>query len=346
MGRTPSIILTVVLFAAAAVLLLRLSVRHFVQDRAESVAALPQPPLQASPRAQASCRSNDLKLQIPLMGEAEKDWVIANYVDLDPVVGKIRDYTGAVDARAVSYDGHTGIDFEVASFREVDRGTVVVASGDGVVEETYDQSFDRNRTCSMDRWNYVKLRHGNGFATYYGHMKKSSVMVHLGDRVSAGAPLGLVGSSGCSSYPHVHLEVLDCLGQVVEPLQAGLFQDPPRYSRDADSKVMEVIVFQPVIESYTSLQDPGPEDVAVISRGAAMSVGATISHLRAGDLIRIELITPDNSAFAAHFEQSVTDYLTRSHWWGNFTPDRTGLWIAQVKVNGIVRAEKLFNVGE
>lgn len=54
--------------------------------------------------------------------------------------------------------------------------------------------------------NCVILKHGNNYGTLYGHMSK--ILVHEGQRISAGTVIGLLGSTGRSTGPHVHYEVI------------------------------------------------------------------------------------------------------------------------------------------
>jgi murein DD-endopeptidase MepM/ murein hydrolase activator NlpD len=54
--------------------------------------------------------------------------------------------------------------------------------------------------------NCVMLRHGYGYETLYGHM--SRILVHVGQQVQAGTVVGLLGSTGRSTGPHVHYEVI------------------------------------------------------------------------------------------------------------------------------------------
>ena len=65
--------------------------------------------------------------------------------------------------------------------------------------------------------NRVVLRHADGFETLYWHLKEGSVAVRVGQRVVCGEGLGLVGSSGYSTVPHLHFEVSDADGVRVDP---------------------------------------------------------------------------------------------------------------------------------
>jgi len=68
--------------------------------------------------------------------------------------------------------------------------------------------------------NLVEINHGSGYATRYGHNQE--VLVSVGDTVTRGQPIALMGSTGRSTGPHVHFEVLRN-GRQVDPLS---FIDP------------------------------------------------------------------------------------------------------------------------
>ena len=78
-------------------------------------------------------------------------------------------------------------------------GTPIVAAADGVVIEAEPEGWNSGYG------SYVKLDHGGGMHTLYGHM--SRVQVVVGDEVAVGGRLGLVGSTGHSTGPHLHMEV-------------------------------------------------------------------------------------------------------------------------------------------
>lgn len=85
---------------------------------------------------------------------------------------------------------HAGLDFPARV------GTPIQASGDGVVVEAgWHQGYG----------NCVKISHGYGYETLYGHMNKMTV--HVGERVKKGHKIGEVGDTGLSTAPHCHYEV-------------------------------------------------------------------------------------------------------------------------------------------
>lgn len=94
---------------------------------------------------------------------------------------------------------HKGLDFAGKA------GSEIYAVASGVV------------TWSADRYGYghmVEINHGNGYITRYAH--NSENLVKVGDVVTKGQPIALMGSSGRSTGPHVHFEVLKN-GRVVDP---------------------------------------------------------------------------------------------------------------------------------
>lgn len=57
--------------------------------------------------------------------------------------------------------------------------------------------------------NYIIIRHSPGEFTYYGHLSQHTLKVKVSDRVKAGQPIALVGSTGYSSEPHLHFQLMD-----------------------------------------------------------------------------------------------------------------------------------------
>jgi murein DD-endopeptidase MepM/ murein hydrolase activator NlpD len=114
--------------------------------------------------------------------------------DLDwPVYGSITQSFGG---------GHTGIDIAGSS------GTTIMAADDGNVSSaSYQGGYG----------NFVVINHGNGLVTRYAHC--SSLLVTPGQYVARGEAIATRGSTGHSTGPHLHFEVL----------QNGSFRNPINY---------------------------------------------------------------------------------------------------------------------
>ena len=121
-------------------------------------------------------------------------------------------YLWPLHGRITSYFGRRNLGMGTASFhRAIDIaapfGTPITAARSGVVVYA--------GWSSQGYGNLVKLHHASGAETWYAHF--STIGVVVGQTVSQGDTLGLVGSTGLSTGPHLHFEVHD-RGQAVDPL--------------------------------------------------------------------------------------------------------------------------------
>ena len=89
---------------------------------------------------------------------------------------------------------HKGTDFAAP------MGTPIMASGDGVVT--------RARWCGGGG-NCIKIKHNSTYQTIYAHMKNFALGIKEGIRVKQGQIIGYVGSTGKSTGPHLHYEVIE-----------------------------------------------------------------------------------------------------------------------------------------
>lgn len=161
-------------------------------------------------------------------------------VDHDPALAggvQCLDYQGR--RFPFCYDEHDGTDYLLTGgFDAMDRGSArILAAAGGVVTEAIDGNYDRCSGSVMGgidcdgnpmRSNRVVITHVNGYQSRYLHMKRDSVAVAEGDVVDCGTLLGLVGSSGRSAQPHLHFEVIDPLGETIDPY-AGELSQPESY---------------------------------------------------------------------------------------------------------------------
>ncbi len=111
---------------------------------------------------------------------------------------------------------HPGIDFAAPT------GTPVYAAGDGVVEEV--------------RWaggygHWLKIKHQGGWETGYGHLSAYAQGLRVGEHVRQGQVVAFVGSTGLSTGPHLHYEVIS-KGQKINPKGAKVPQGTILAGRD------------------------------------------------------------------------------------------------------------------
>lgn len=88
---------------------------------------------------------------------------------------------------------HTGVDFAAP------RGTPILAAGNGTVEAAGRKGGNGN---------YVRIRHANGYKTAYSHLHRFARGMRPGVKVRQGQVIGYIGSTGLSTGPHLHYEVL------------------------------------------------------------------------------------------------------------------------------------------
>ena len=114
---------------------------------------------------------------------------------------------------------HKGIDFAAPV------GTPIHSSGDGtIVNAGWHDSYGY----------YVRVRHANHYQTLYAHMSSIARGIRRGIRVAQGQTIGYVGSTGMSTGPHCHYEVI-YYGGHVNPLTLKF---PPGHVLDGEEKIL------------------------------------------------------------------------------------------------------------
>ena len=97
---------------------------------------------------------------------------------------------------------HTGVDWAAPT------GTPILAAGNGTIEQAGRKGHYGN---------YVRIRHANGYQTAYGHMSRIGKGIREGIKIRQGQVIGYIGTTGLSSGPHLHFEVL-VNSQFVNPM--------------------------------------------------------------------------------------------------------------------------------
>jgi murein DD-endopeptidase MepM/ murein hydrolase activator NlpD len=101
---------------------------------------------------------------------------------------------------------HKGVDFAAA------RGTPIYAAGDGAIDYAgWQGGYGK----------YVRIRHNGEYKTAYAHMKSIASGMKTGKRVRQGQVIGYVGTTGRSTGPHLHYEILKN-GRQVNPMKVKM----------------------------------------------------------------------------------------------------------------------------
>lgn len=147
------------------------------------------------------------QLAVPIACRIGAECVIQKHYDLAPGPER-RDYR----CGTVTTDEHDGIDFRPRNAAAVSRGVAVLAAADGTVLRVRDGEPDLSstgRAVPPDRMagNGIVVRHADGLETQYSHLRRGSLKVRPGDKVTAGQAMAMVGLSGFTEYPHLHFSV-------------------------------------------------------------------------------------------------------------------------------------------
>jgi len=160
-----------------------------------------------------SKKLNELKKELYIQSKSydelillakNKETMLENLPAIQPVLNKNLKYMASgygwrIDPIYHTRRFHAGMDFTAPV------GTNVFATGNGVVVSAgWEQGYG----------NCVQINHGYGYITLYGHM--SAIKIRNGQKVKRGDIIGLVGSTGKSTGPHLHYEV-HFKGQIMNP---------------------------------------------------------------------------------------------------------------------------------
>ena len=143
---------------------------------------------------------------------------------------------------------HTGVDWAAPI------GTPIFAAGNGtIIKAQWDAGYGRR----------VEVQHANGYVTAYNHMSGFARGIKEGLRIKQGQVLGFLGSSGLSTGPHLHYEVM-VNGHFVDPMRVKLAR-----TREFDGKMLTS--FSRERDRVESLMAKAPNATASLARRQAAS---------------------------------------------------------------------------
>ena len=286
---------------------------------------------------------------------------IGNYVDLDPASPNSR-LDWACGARTYDlnsgYD-HAGTDISAGPFPAhgmSQRWVEIVAAASGVIIARNDTAQDRN--CggigADPSANYVSILQDDGLLAYYWHMARASLTdKQVGDRVEAGEFLGLVGSSGLSTAPHLHFELRqqDVNGSVVDPF-AGTCGETETLWRHQHEYVDPAINgifthnFTPAVPG-SFCQPEYPRFRTDFDPGNTVHLGIYVRDQGIGAASSVEVMDPEGMvAFSQTFDVATAFSALASYQTRYTLPDPAmpGQWTIRATFQGDVR-ERAFYVG-
>ncbi|KRD96319.1 peptidase M23 [Bosea sp. Root381] len=209
------------------------------------------------------------RLELPIACEIGQSCFVQNYVDADPGPAS-RDH----QCGSLSYDDHNGTDFRLPTMAAQRAGVDVLAAAPGRVLRRRDGVADvsvneigRAAVKGSECGNAVVIEHADGWETQYCHMARGSLRVDVGDRVEARQPIGRVGLSGLTEYPHLHF-ILRHRGRIVDPFA---HEAPPNACGAGH------MLWQPALQAGLAYQPR-----AVLNTGFA-TAPVTMATLEAGD---------------------------------------------------------------
>ena len=281
----------------------------------------------------SAAHGGEPRLSLPIDCKPSETCWIVNYVDHDAGAG-MRDY----HCGALGYDGHAGTDFAIRDEAAMQDGVGVVAAAPGTVKAVRDGMADTGlrdaepgAVAGRECGNGVMVAHEDGWETQYCHMRRGSIAVRTGERIARGEPLGLVGLSGNTEFPHLHLTVRRG-GKTIDPF---LGEEPFGACRAGASALWDeaasaALVYRP-IAIYNIGFSGGPPDATHIRRGdrtpeaarsaAALVLWADIFGIEAGDRITLRIVGPDGAVVAENARTIDRRQIRRFEFAGKRTPD-------------------------
>lgn len=277
---------------------------------------------------------------------------ISNYIDQNPAVPNLlQDYNCGTRTYDLSSGyNHQGTDIFTWPFgwTKMQYNQVeIVAAAPGTIIGKFDGNFDRNCSfcTSACNWNAIYVRHADGSVAWYGHMKSGSPTTKgIGATVVAGEYLGVVGSSGNSTGPHLHFEVWtnDTYTTLVDPWAGPCnalngntswwAAQQPYYNSTLNALITQGA--SPVFAQCS--EGELVNEKKRFNNGERLLMFGYYRDQQNGQTAQHTLRSPDNSVYSS-WTQNFTENYTASYWgyyWDFPNNAPNGKWTYEVFYNG------------
>ena len=280
---------------------------------------------------------------------------VSGFVDHNPAIGARRDYMcGTRTYDLPSGYNHQGTDYFTYPYawNKVDNFEVeVIAAAPGVLAFKRDGQYDRNCAMGSGLSNAVVIRHDDGSTASYLHMKKGTVTTRpVGVRIETGEYLGVVASSGSSTGPHLHFEIKNSAGRVIDPYTGPCNEVPTMWREQPAYYDSAINRLQTGLTTWKFNGCPNPESPNIEDSFAATDrvfFSAFYRDRLADQESVCRIYRPDGSlyqewTYSSTIKHSSASYVYWSRTLGTSPP--TGTWRFEVSYEGETY-ETYFNVG-
>lgn len=264
---------------------------------------------------------------------------ISNFVDQNLAFpNQLLDYNcGARTYDQASGYNHRGIDIFTwpFSWRKMDLNEVfVVAAAPGTIILRSDGNFDRSCGFNSNNWNAVYVRHADNSVAWYGHLKNGSLTSKVvGDTVAAGEYLGVVGSSGNSTGPHLHFELYNAAGQLQDPYQGACnsLNNFSWWAQQPDYRVTRInrLMTQSAGPGFPACpQQEVTNEKNVFRGGNTLVTAGYYRDQMVGQQTQFSLVRPDGTVSNNWSHNSPNTYAASYWWWSWTVPANapSGVW--------------------
>lgn len=279
---------------------------------------------------------------------------ISNFVDQDTAYpGKVLDYNcGTRSYDQASGYNHQGTDIFTWPFPRYkqfyDQVEVIAAQAGKVIGKVDGNPDNSCAFCTSCNWNAIYIRHADGSVAWYGHFKQNSITYkNLGDDVAKGEFLGVVGSSGNSTGPHLHFEVYQnstyTLANRIDP-----FAGPcNRLNGNTSWWAVQKPYREPMVNRLVTHFAPPvfgicpdlekPNDRRIFLQGDTIYFAAYYRDQQQGASTQYKVQRPDGSTFVSWTGTSPSTYNASYWYWSYALPANapTGTWVFSTVFNGV-----------
>lgn len=274
---------------------------------------------------------------------------VSAYVDQNTSSGSFQDFNCGTN----TYDAHRGTDISIwpFNFYKMDHDLVeVIAAAPGIILDKHDGEFDKNCAANNLTANYLIIRHADGSQANYWHMKKNSLTKKaIGQSVVAGEFLGIVGSSGSSSGPHLHFEVwagstvatrIDPFAGNCNTLNATSWWANQKSYMETGIVKVSVNTTDIVYPACPATETPNESDTYQIPfQGAGLAPGFAKFYIfirdeLAGLTANMSILNPDGTTFTSWTYMSTAASKTKVNGFSKKLPTTPGVYTFIANYNG------------